>query len=145
MDAKRFDKLVDRVFEHCKQTLSGKGDEYARNGDRLWNFKEAGRLEGKSPERALQGMKIKQYVSVRDIVDDVVDRGKQLPPEAYLLEKFGDEINYYLLLLGLLYDRGDETSLLCTDEHIKGATLDARTVDENNGNLCRPLPSRETW
>ena len=100
MNAKDFDKIVSNRMNWCEQTLLAKGEEYSREGDRLWNFKSAGRKRNKHPAEALLGMKVKHDVSVDDIVDDL-KRGV-VPPKEFIAEKIGDSIDYLLLLEGLI-------------------------------------------
>jgi hypothetical protein len=105
MNPERFGQVVKELLWHCNNTLLAKNSEYSRDGERLWNFKVAGRVLDVSPEEALIGMRVKHEVSILDIVDDVVLRGKQVPSPEHLKEKFGDSINYLLLLYALLIDR----------------------------------------
>ena len=100
MNAKDFDEIVAARMAWCNKTLCAKGDEYARDGDRLWNFKVAGRKLDCHPAEALAGMMIKHTVSVDDIIDGL-SRGI-VPPKEIVAEKIGDSINYLLLLEGLI-------------------------------------------
>jgi hypothetical protein len=100
MNAKDFDKIVGARLNWCEKTLCAKGDEYAREGDRLWNFKAAGRKRNQHPAQALAGMEVKHDVSVDDIIDGLA-RGI-VPPKELVAEKIGDSINYLLLLEGLI-------------------------------------------
>jgi hypothetical protein len=100
MNAKDFDEIVGARLNWCMKTLCAKGDEYAREGDRLWNFKVAGRKLNCHPAEALAGMMVKHTVSVDDIID-VLARGI-VPPKELVAEKIGDSINYLLLLEGLI-------------------------------------------
>ena len=59
MNAEDFDKIVADRMAWCRQTLCAKGDEYARGGDRLWNFKVAARKLNCHPAEALAGMMVK--------------------------------------------------------------------------------------
>jgi hypothetical protein len=97
-----FDKLLEESIDLIRNTLSSKGKEYGR-GDRLHNFKVAGRRLNCTPERALIGMKEKHCVSVMDIVDDL-DNGV-LPTMQILKEKILDETNYLILLNALIRER----------------------------------------
>jgi hypothetical protein len=97
-----FEELLDQRLASTKQVLGSKGQEYGR-GDRLHNFKAAGRKRNITPEQALMGMKLKHDVSVDDIVDDI-DRGI-LPSESLLNEKIGDSLNYLVLLEALIKER----------------------------------------
>ena len=100
MNAKDFDKIVGARLNWCEKTLCAKGDEYARDGDRLWNFKAAGRKRNQHPAQALAGMEVKHDVSVDDIIDGLA-RGI-VPPKELVAEKIGDSINYLLLLEWLI-------------------------------------------
>ena len=100
MNAKDFDKIVSNRMKWCEQTLLAKGEEYSREGDRLWNFKSAGRKRNKHPAEALLDMKVKHDVSVDDIVDGL--KKNIVPPKEFIAEKIGDSINYLLLLEGLI-------------------------------------------
>ena len=100
MNAEDFNKIVAARMAWCNKTLCAKGDEYARDGDRLWNFKAAGRKLNCHPAKALAGMMVKHTVSVDDIIDGLA-RGI-VPPKELVAEKIGDSINYLLLLEGLI-------------------------------------------
>ena len=100
MNAKDFDEIVAARMAWCNKTLCAKGEEYARDGDRLWNFKAAGRKRNQHPAQALAGMEVKHDVSVDDIIDGLA-RGI-VPPKELVAEKIGDSINYLLLLEGLI-------------------------------------------
>ena len=100
MNTKDFDKIVAARMAWCNKTLCAKGDEYARDGDRLWNFKVAARKLNCHPAEALAGMMVKHTVSVDDIIDGLA-RGI-VPPQELVAEKIGDSINYLLLLEGLI-------------------------------------------
>ena len=100
MNAKDFDEIVAARMAWCNKTLCAKGDEYALDGDRLWNFKAAGRKRNQHPAQALAGMEVKHDVSVDDIIDGLA-RGI-VPPKELVAEKIGDSINYLLLLEGLI-------------------------------------------
>lgn len=100
MIAKDFNKIVANRLDTCKKVLCEKGEEYSRNGDRLWNFKVAGRKRNKTPAESLLDMKAKHDVSVDDIVDDFAMG--IIPSKEVVKEKFGDSITYLLLLEGLI-------------------------------------------
>ena len=109
MNAKDFDKIVAARMAWCNKTLCAKGDEYARDGDRLWNFKVAARKLNCHPAEALAGMMVKHTVSVDDIIDELARC--IVPPRWLVAEKIGDSINYLLLLEGLIEEaRGEVQS-----------------------------------
>ena len=106
MNAKDFNEIVAVRMAWCNKTLCAKGDEYAREGDRLWNFKVAARKLNCHPAEALAGMMVKHTVSVDDIIDGLA-RGI-VPPKELVAEKIGDSINYLLLLEGLIEEARGE-------------------------------------
>lgn len=108
MNATDFEKLVVARLENCGVVLVAKGEEYSRGGDRLWNFKAAARMRNCTPEQALMGMKAKHDVSVDDMVAGLAT-GK-IPSKEAVAEKFGDSINYLLLLEGLIEERRKENA-----------------------------------
>lgn len=102
MNDQRFQQLLDRRIELTKKVLGAKALEYARcedfsGPDRLHNFKKAGRRRGSTAAQALLGFLEKHLVAVDDAVDfeDVVS-------QAWIDEKIGDVINYYILLEAIL-------------------------------------------
>jgi hypothetical protein len=106
--------LTDARFKKCKELMIGsKNVEYSRGGDKLHNFKKAGRIDSESPERALWGMFKKHLVSVQDIVNDIENEYRRLDPDSYiklpepliLAEKITDSINYFVLLEALITER----------------------------------------
>ena len=102
MDTHNFNVVVSRRCELIKEVLAKKASEYAR-GDRLSNFKSAGRMMDETPEKALLYFRLKHEVSIADIVNDL-DEG-ELPTVELLEEKIGDSINYLILLEALIKER----------------------------------------
>ena len=105
MTLSEFKELCDNRIAHCMNIMLGeKNEEYARGGDKLHNFKVAGRYDNESPDRALWGMLKKHLVSIQDIINDV-DGGGVCPSREMVDAKVSDYINYGLLLEGLLHER----------------------------------------
>jgi len=102
MNTKKFNEIVEGCKAHISSVLAYKAEEYAR-GDRLSNFKSAGRRLDCTPERALIFFREKHEVSILDIVNDI-DKG-DLPEHNLLSEKIGDSINYLILLKALITER----------------------------------------
>ena len=102
MTASEFDNLLGQVTDSMKAILGSKADQYAR-GDRLSNFKTAGRRLGCAPERALLGMMEKHSTAIADYVNDL-DHNHIMPQEQWN-EKIIDSINYLVLLLALVSER----------------------------------------
>lgn len=103
MKIEDFEKLLQKRIELTKQVLGQKSAEYAKDNDKLYNFKRAAEVLRKTPEEALWGMLMKHIVSIQDIVEDVA-KGK-LPTEKLLEEKIGDNINYLILLEAMIKER----------------------------------------
>lgn len=110
MKTKDFNAMVRAAINSCLQTLTTKNKEYGKKNDKLHNFKVAARKKNITPEQALAGFKLKHDVSIDDIIDDTAllnsdDFKKKYGDGRLIEEKIGDEINYFLLLKGLLYER----------------------------------------
>jgi len=98
-----FESVFDARVELCRSILLQKNAEYAREGDKLHNFKLAAHMEGTSPEQALRGMLLKHWQSLRDLCNDL-DKG-QFHPIALWEEKIGDALNYLFILDALVKER----------------------------------------
>lgn len=95
-----FDNLIERRLEKIRFTLTKKAQEYATSNDRFHNFKVAAQIENTTPEKALKGMMVKHEVSVKDLIE-----GRGDITAALIDEKIGDNINYLILLEGLLKEK----------------------------------------
>ena len=101
-----FDRLVEYVVkERIKGVMCAKSTEYARGGDKLYNFKRAAEVSGKTPLECLQGMKLKHDVSILDMLVDEANPDKESHSLELWEEKIGDDINYLILMLALLYEK----------------------------------------
>lgn len=123
MDYITFNTIVGKRFDQCNKVLTQKGEEYSREGDRLWNFKRAGEKRRKTPADALLDMKAKHDVSVDDMVD-MLKRGV-VPSKEMVAEKIGDSINYLLLLEGLI----EEARALYTHKFDASVTVQLEEVE----------------
>ena len=102
MSPDQFNTLLGQVIDNTTATLGQKSKDYARGGDKLHNFKRAAAIGETTPAKALLGMMLKHETSVRDIVDDL--EGGQVHAPEHLQEKFGDIINYYILLYAVVLE-----------------------------------------
>jgi len=105
MRPKAFDAMLEQLHVQERDVLGEKGAIYARRGDRLSNFKDAGRALHKHPAVALHGMMLKHQVALNDFMADL-DSGNQVS-EAEWLEKIIDSRNYLALMLACLIDGGE--------------------------------------
>lgn len=103
-DGFNFGQVVENRIESIRFVLSSKAKEYATGSDRFHNFNVAARMANTTPEKALLGMRLKHEVSVMDLVDIAESRSGDLTLEI-IEEKIGDDINYLILLEGMLKKR----------------------------------------
>ena len=94
-----YEKAVEGIIAHCKDTLLKKHKEYATEDD-FHNFNVAAALQHITPEQALIGMMDKHVVSVHDLVNEHAE-GRQVTAEKWR-EKIGDNINYLLILWAMI-------------------------------------------
>jgi len=106
MNTEEFDSIVTNRCTAISEILASKAKEYA-TADRLHNFKEAGRIQGLVPEKALKGMTIKHTICINDMIDEC-QAGTFDRTIPYIQEKLGDEINYLILLEALLIERRNQ-------------------------------------
>lgn len=135
MEQIEFQKVMDAQIEWCRKTLGAKNIEYARGGDKLYNFKVAARMEDTTQEKALWGMLVKHWVSVRDMIfnEAPVPLGQCRDPlPSYLDEKIGDSINYLLLLRAMFEERRQQGLIIDSDLRIGD-------IDINAGMMKQPL------
>ena len=95
-----FDQVVQERTDAIHNILSMKAKEYASDTDRFHNFRVAARMNKTTPERVLKGMMLKHEVSVLDMIEN-----PHVLSEEMINEKIGDNINYLILLEGLLKER----------------------------------------
>ena len=99
-----FNSVVEERIEKISQVLASKAQEYATDKSRFHNFEVAGRVLDTTPEKALLGMMLKHFVSVMDLIDWADGSAQKLSNEL-IDEKIGDNINYLILLEGMLKER----------------------------------------
>lgn len=107
MQIEVFNNLVDYIVEErIKKVMCSKSAEYARGGDKLYNFKRSAEIDGVTPIDALRGMDLKHRTSISDMLVDITYKDKVFPKELWE-EKLTDHINYMILLWALLAERYD--------------------------------------
>lgn len=100
-----FDKLVDYLIKgSIKGKMCNKSAEYARNNDKLYNFKRSAQIDKTTPEDALRGMDLKHRTSISDMLSDLYKDNTEYLQEVWE-EKITDHINYMILLYALLAER----------------------------------------
>lgn len=106
MNTEEFTTVIEEQIERSLSVLVEKVEEYAADGDRLHNFKQAAHLQGMTPREALAGMMAKHTVSIYDMCHSGL-----VYPDHVINEKITDHINYLLLLRALFEDESRERSL----------------------------------
>ena len=103
MDYVTFERVFNETITKCSDLMLNKNEEYARNDDKLHNFKTSGRFRDQPPEVALGGMMLKHTTSIYDYIDDHY-RGIYHHVKDWD-EKIIDHINYLILLRAILIER----------------------------------------
>lgn len=104
MTEKKFDEFMEFVIDkYIKEVMCKKSAEYARGNDKLYNFKRAAQMSGKTPLECLRGMKLKHDVSIDDMLNDDVN-GEEHTQERWQ-EKLSDDINYLFLMWARLFEK----------------------------------------
>ena len=103
---KRFNEILSAFQAKQTDTLATKAKEYSQNNNRLHNFDTAIKLINlvkPSDDRtySMWCLNSKQLVSVIDILNEP---DKEYT-EAFLTEKFGDVMNYFMLMYADLVER----------------------------------------
>ena len=94
-----FNVFLQAWLVRIKSILGQKAGEYAQDGDRLFNFRLAAKINGQTMPQALWGMATKHLVSVMDLVE-----GRLQPTPEIVEEKCTDLVNYIILLSAVLYE-----------------------------------------
>lgn len=91
------DAYFEEIMDATATSLLTKAKEYVRNEDRLHNFNIGSVKTGQLRERVIRGFRLKHDISADDLLDDM--DGGFIPTKNYVMEKFGDIINYNILEL----------------------------------------------
>lgn len=123
MTSEEFAAIVDNQFKTCSNVLFSKAKEYAKDDDRLHNFKTAAALMNDTPIKALAGMMRKHTVSVYDMCESSQDYPIELWDE-----KITDHINYLLLLKAAVVEGKANSAKIAWDE--KAAAISTMKIEE---------------
>lgn len=99
--------VVKKRIELIESVLASKAAEYS-TGDAFSNFKDAskGLSFHKNPEKVAWEFMVKHLQSIKDLLDKIDSTPEQITHEI-IKEKFGDAINYLILIEGMLIERAD--------------------------------------
>ena len=103
LENEQADDMLDEIIGNVQKSLVVKAKEYVRNDDRMHNFNKGSIKSGISRERVLRGFRLKHDISTDDLLDDM-DKGF-MPTKEYVMEKYGDIINYNILELMSILDK----------------------------------------
>lgn len=138
MNSKDFESIVNTQLERCKDILLGKAKEYARDDDRLHNFKNAAGMMGCDPKEALAGMMAKHTISIYDMCRDGEEHSLGL-----WTEKITDHINYLLLLKALIMEeKGDSGKLHRFTQPVMKVVKPGDKVEFDCGLIKPPKPGK---
>lgn len=99
MKPEEFNKFLNDLLSEMKSTLETKEQTYSSGTDRFHNFIKAGEIDDKRPIDALRGMQTKHRVAIYDFLNK--ENLTDTPYEEWR-EKIIDNINYYILMLGMV-------------------------------------------
>lgn len=105
MNSQDFAKVFEARVDLCRRVMLAKNQDYGRGDDRLHNFRQIAETENCTMEQAAQGMLVKHWQSIRDMLGDL-DRGNRHLMPAWE-EKIGDALNYLFLLRAMLEERNN--------------------------------------
>lgn len=103
MTNEEFESVINARIEKIREVLITKGREYAPAGtDRMHNFKVAVKKSRRmrTPVDAAAAFQLKHLISIDDMIEDFA-AGMQMS-KAYRDEKFGDAINYFIIMEALM-------------------------------------------
>lgn len=101
MKAEVFNEVVQEQTESIKSTLLKKAAEYATADDRFHNFNEGAQEVKLDRLKYAEALMQKHITSIRDLINGWETCKK---PQTFLDEKFGDAINYLVLIKGMMLE-----------------------------------------
>ena len=109
MNRKEFNALVDKRKQLIESVLQKKGAEYANEANVFHNFEEGAKMSFHSKrEMVAWEYMIKHLQSIRDMVGD--DKSYS---EHVIREKFGDAINYLILMEAMMLESNGIKQRFC--------------------------------
>jgi len=109
MNRKEFNALVDKRKQLIESVLQKKGAEYANEANVFHNFEEGAQMSFHSKrEMVAWEYMIKHLQSIRDMVGD--DKSYS---EHVIREKFGDAINYLILMEAMMLESNGIKQRFC--------------------------------
>lgn len=119
MNKIEFNKLVDERIKLIQSVLQKKGAEYANDKDVFHNFEEGTKMSfHDTREMVAWEYMMKHMISIKDMI-----ASKQVYSEHIIREKFGDAINYLILMEAMMLDSNGIQQRFC--EAVKETTAKA--------------------
>jgi len=131
-----FNEVVLNRINSIQRILAQKSEEYASSKSRFHNFEVAGRKAGTTSEKALLGMMMKHVVAVDDLVEWIEECPHKLT-KAIIDEKIGDNINYLILLEGMLLNRTEHIEKLNSIPSPTNKPSEPNPEDDRGGWITR--------
>lgn len=107
MTRDEFYKALNKRIERTVETFGIKNEEYAVGYNFMLNFENGvGMSTNRTPEAVAWGYAIKHLESIRSIImyaDST--NGEDIPTKERIIEKFGDAINYLIIIEAMLLER----------------------------------------
>lgn len=93
-----FDEKLEEKISYIRESLRNKASEYAPlNTNRFSNFEKAAVISGEPTEQIMFNFMLKHFVSYMDMLYECKYKANARWDAAYIKEKFGDIINYFIL------------------------------------------------
>ena len=106
MNREKFNLHVEEVMERTKKILLKKGEEYAKTEDVFHNFNNATGISLHESNTAVAWeFLVKHLQSIKDIITTHEETCLELPKQELIEEKFGDAINYLILIEGMFKEK----------------------------------------
>ena len=107
MTRERFSEYMRTRFARCENTFDSKNKEYATADNFMRNFENGiGISTCHTPEAVAWNYATKHLESIRSIISDL-DGGALEPSPSLVTEKFGDAINYLIIIEAMLLHRNE--------------------------------------
>lgn len=109
MNKTEFNKLVDERIKLIQSVLQKKGAEYANDKDVFHNFEEGTKMSfHDTREMVAWEYMMKHMISIKDMISS-----KQTFSEHVIREKFGDAINYLILMESMMLESNGIQARFC--------------------------------
>ncbi len=109
MTKQEFSKYLEQRLQRITDTLDKKGKEYAYIDNVFVNFEDGAEITGDCREKVIFNYMLKHLVSVIQIVRDA--NTYTYPTKKVIEEKFGDLINYLILIEASLLEQIENPEL----------------------------------